>query len=75
MALPDPARASFWLAGLALLLALLLAGCTGALVNALEQREVASCVWWTSPFARGVSSTGGQPLSACLALPCPCALR
>lgn len=58
-----------------LLLALLLAGCHGALVDALEQRQVASCVWFSTPFARGVSSTGGQPLSACLSVPCPCALR
>lgn len=58
-----------------LLLVLLASGCTGQLVAALEQRELASCVWWTTPFARGVSATGGQKLSDCLQVPCPCALR
>lgn len=63
-----------WCVGL-VALALLLAGCHGALVGALEQRQVASCVWWKSPFAHGVTSTGGMPLDACLRVPCPCALR
>lgn len=53
-----------------LLLALLLAGCHGALVHALEQRQLSSCVWWSGPFARGVTSTGGMPLERCLQVPC-----
>ena len=55
---------------LLLLLALLLAGCHGALVDALEQRQVASCVWWSGPFGRGVTATGGVPLATCLHVPC-----
>ena len=52
-----------------LLLAMLLlcVGCHGQLIEALNQRQVASCVWWNSPFGRGVSATGGMPLQACLA--------
>jgi hypothetical protein len=58
-----------------LCLVLLCGGCTGALVQALEEREVASCLWWSTPFGRGVTSTGGVPLATCLAVPCPCQLR
>ena len=59
------------------LFCLLTGGCTGVLVHALEERQVASCVWWsTGPFGtRGVSATGGMPLAECLKVPCPCALR
>jgi hypothetical protein len=59
-----------------LVLALLLCGgCTGALVQALEERQAASCLYWSTPFGRGVTSTGGVPLERCLSVPCPCALR
>lgn len=57
-----------------LLLALLCTGCHGALVDALEQRQVASCVWWSGPFGRGVTATGGVPLATCLSVQCPCQL-
>lgn len=58
-----------------LLLALLLCtGCHGQLVDALEQRQVASCVWFSTPFGHGVTATGGVPLATCLSVPCPCAL-
>lgn len=53
-----------------LLLALLCGGCTGQLVDALAQRQVASCVWWSGPFGRGVTATGGVPLATCLQVPC-----
>ena len=55
------------------LLALLLTGCHGHLIDALNERHAASCVWWeTRPFgaARGVTATGGVPIAACLAVPC-----
>ena len=57
---------------LTLVLALLCAGCTGVLIDALEQRHVASCVWWNSAItgARSVSATGGADLAVCLAVPC-----
>jgi hypothetical protein len=57
------------------LLALLVGGCTGPIVQALEERQAASCLWWSTPFGRGVTSTGGVPLAQCLAVPCPCQLR
>jgi hypothetical protein len=60
---------------LMLLLALLLGGCHGQLVQALEERQAASCLWWRSPFGSGVTATGGVPLERCLAVPCPCQLR
>jgi hypothetical protein len=60
---------------LLLLACLLTGGCTGALVQALEEREAASCIWWSTPFGHGVTSTAGTPLAQCLALPCPCQLR
>jgi hypothetical protein len=56
-----------------LLLCLLLAGCHGALVDALQERQVASCIWWeTQPFksARGITATGGASLETCLAVQC-----
>ena len=34
-----------------LLLTLLCLGCHGQLVAALEERQVASCVWWSDPLA------------------------
>jgi len=52
---------------------LLLTGCTGRLVEALNERQIASCVWWESrPFSgvRGVTATGGADLATCLAVPC-----
>jgi hypothetical protein len=54
------------------LLAVLLTGCHGQVIDALEQRQVQSCVWWTTPIlgTRGVSATGGLPLATCLAVPC-----
>lgn len=58
-----------------LVLCLLLGGCHGTLVKTLEQRQIASCIYWSSPFGHGVTSTGGVPLSACLSVACPCALR
>lgn len=60
---------------LCLVLALLCAGCTGQLVDALEQRQVQSCIWWRGPLqGHGVTATGGVPLATCLSVPCPCAL-
>lgn len=57
------------------LLALVCAGCTGWLVEGLEQRDIASCVWWTGPLGgHGVTATGGVPLQTCLNVPCPCQL-
>lgn len=50
-----------------LLLALLLCGCHGQLIAALEQRQVASCIWWSNPLSRGVTATGGMDVRACLA--------
>lgn len=52
---------------------LLLTGCTGWLIDDLERRQMASCVWWeTRPFgaARGVTATGGASLERCLQVPC-----
>jgi hypothetical protein len=49
-----------------LLLALLVAGCHGQLLNALEERQAASCLWWSSPFGRGVTATGGVTIEQCL---------
>jgi hypothetical protein len=55
-----------------LLLCLLLAGCHGALVDALETRHVASCIWFTGPLGMShvVTATGGMSLQECLAVPC-----
>lgn len=56
-----------------LLLALLLSGCTGWLIDDLERRQVQSCVFWeTRPFgaARGITATGGASLERCLQVPC-----
>lgn len=63
---------------LALALLLLLQGCTGALIDALDKRQTNSCIWWsTSPLTgtHGVTATGGASLEACLAVPCPCMLQ
>ena len=59
-----------------LLLTLSLSGCTGWLVEGLEQRQVQSCVWFAGPLGggHGVTATGGVPLATCLAVPCPCQL-
>lgn len=53
-----------------LLLCVVLGGCTGALVQALEERQAASCVYWRTPWASGVTSTAGTPIERCLAVPC-----
>jgi hypothetical protein len=56
-----------------LALCLLLAGCHGQLIDALQERQIHSCVWWeTQPFksARGVTATGGVDITTCLAVPC-----
>ena len=56
-----------------LLLALLLCtGCHGQVIDSLNQRHIASCVWWNSAItgARSVSATGGADLATCLAVPC-----
>lgn len=42
-------------------------GCTGQLVQALEARQARSCIWFTGPFARGVTATGGVDVQTCLA--------
>lgn len=58
---------------LLLLTLLLFTGCTGWLIDDLNQRHVQSCVWWeTKPFgaARGITATGGADLATCLAVPC-----
>ena len=48
-------------------LLLLLTGCHGQLVDALAQRQITSCIWWTTPLGgRGISATGGADLAACL---------
>ena len=58
-----------------LLLILLSSGCTGMLVDALEQRQVQSCVWFSGPLGgHGVTATGGMPLAECLKVQCPCQL-
>lgn len=49
------------------MVALVLTGCHGALVQALEQRHLQSCVWWSNPLARGVTATGGVDVRECLA--------
>lgn len=51
---------------------LLLAGCHGALIHALEERHVTSCVWWSGPLgmSHAVTATGGMSLQECLAVPC-----
>lgn len=62
----------------AVLLVFLLSGCTGHLVDALEKRQAASCIWWSgAPLTgtHGVTATGGTPLAQCLAVPCPCMLQ
>ena len=54
-------------------LALLLCnGCTGQVIEALEQRQMTSCVWWKGPlgYSHGVTATGGATLAQCLAVPC-----
>jgi hypothetical protein len=54
-----------------LLLALLCGGCHGQLIQALEQRHVSSCIWWSTPWGgKGVTATGGQSLAECLHVPC-----
>lgn len=62
--------------GLLLLTCLLCTSCTGALVDALEQRQVQSCLFFAGPLGGGygVTATGGVPLATCLAVQCPCAL-
>lgn len=64
------------LQALLLLACLLCTSCTGALVDALEERNVSSCIWWSGALtgAHGVTATGGVPLQTCLQVPCPCAL-
>ena len=55
--------------GLLLLVLLCCAGCHGQLVHALEERHIASCIWWHGPLgsSRGVTATGGMDVRACLA--------
>jgi hypothetical protein len=54
-----------------LLLCLLLAGCTGALVDRLNERGVSSCVWWQTPLGtRGLTATGQATIETCTAIPC-----
>jgi hypothetical protein len=57
---------------LVLLALLLLSGCTGVLIDRLEQHHVASCVFWNSTITglRAVSATGGVPIEVCLNVPC-----
>ena len=54
------------------LLALILSGCHGMVVERLESRGVKSCVFWNSQITglRAVSATGGLPVEVCLADPC-----
>jgi len=54
------------------LLALLLSGCTGQLVDRLNERQVSSCIWWSGPlgFSRGITATGGATMHECVAVPC-----
>lgn len=61
----------------AVLVALLTGGCTGALVDALDKRDVSSCIWWQGALTgtHGVTATGNTPLAQCLAVPCPCMLQ
>jgi|SoiMethySBSTD1v2_1073268.scaffolds.fasta_scaffold63421_3 hypothetical protein len=55
-----------------LLLALCLGGCTSPLIDQLNARQVASCVWWRGPlgYQHGVTATGGVEMQTCLAVPC-----
>jgi hypothetical protein len=57
---------------LCLLAMLLLTGCQGMLIDAMEERHVASCIWWNSALtgARSVSATGGVDIRECLSVPC-----
>lgn len=50
----------------------LLTGCTGVLVDSLQERHISSCVFWSSPLAgaRGVTATGLATISQCLEVPC-----
>lgn len=65
-------RPGAWAWTCLVLLTLLSSGCHGQLVETLNQRHVASCVWWNSALtgARSVSATGGADLATCLAVPC-----
>jgi uncharacterized membrane protein len=58
-------------AGALLLAGLLLGGCTGTLVDRLNERQVQSCVWWHTMWgtARGVTATGGTDINVCLRVP------
>lgn len=51
-------------------------GCTGWLIEGLEQRQVQSCIYWSGALTggHGVTATGGVPLATCLSVQCPCAL-
>lgn len=53
-------------------LALLLSGCTGTIVDSLQERHISSCVFWSTPLAsaRGVTATGNATVEQCLAVPC-----
>jgi hypothetical protein len=55
-----------------LLLALLLSGCTGMLIDRLNERHVQSCVWFSNPIsgARSITATGGLDIATCLSAPC-----
>ena len=57
---------------LLLLLALGLSGCTGALIDQLQERHVSSCIWTSSPLSsmRAVTATGSATIAECLAVPC-----
>ena len=48
------------------LLTLVLSGCHGPLVAALEERHVQSCVWSSLPWGRAVTATGGVDVQTCL---------
>jgi pantoate kinase len=59
-----------------LLLCLCLTGCTGWLVDSLEQRQMQSCWWIRGPLGGGygVTATGGVSVATCLSVQCPCSL-
>jgi hypothetical protein len=56
---------------LLLLLGLLLTGCHGELAARLNERNITSCVWWSTPLGtRGLTATGHATIESCTHIPC-----
>lgn len=54
-----------------LVVAILLGGCHGAMIDAMQERQIASCWWWRGPLGgHGVTATGGIDIRTCLQVPC-----